>query len=127
MARKFGRLVMAAAALGAVAGGVYYYLKNRDSFLEDDFDDDDFDNFDGDPEEGESDRNYVNLDLSQAAESGEESPEEAESSASCACAEEKKEDFQAGIQVAQADAAEKTIGGAKKVEEFFDDEDEEEA
>ena len=36
MAKKFGRLLMVTAALGAVAGGVYYYLKGRDTLMDDD-------------------------------------------------------------------------------------------
>ena len=70
MAKKFGKLLMVTAALGAVAGGAYYYLKGRDALMDDDFDDDeDFDNFDEDLEESETDRNYVDLDLGKTEES----------------------------------------------------------
>ena len=70
MAKKFGKLLMVTAALGAVAGGVYYYLKGRDTLMDDDFDDDeDFDNFDDDLDESEADRNYVDLDLGKTEES----------------------------------------------------------
>ncbi|MBO5473949.1 MAG: hypothetical protein J6A08_09220 [Lachnospiraceae bacterium] len=121
MAKKFGKFLMVTAALGAVAAGAYYYLQNKDSFVDDDFeDDDDFDNFDEDLDE-EADRNYVDLDL------------------------EKAEEFKEGLDAAKADASEKVVGAAKeaseavgqaaqaagdaaakaetKVEEFFDDED----
>lgn len=108
MAKKFGKLLLVTAALSAVAGGAYYYLKGRDALMDDDFDDDDFDNFDEDMEEGDSDRNYVNLDLNKAEES---------------LKEEVKDVFKEGIQVAKAEASDKIVGGAKKVEEFFDDED----
>ena len=96
---------MVTAALGAVAGGVYYYLKGRDDFLDDEFfdDDDDFDNFDDDVEESDTERNYVDLDLGKAEES--------------------KEEFKEGIQAAKAEATDKVVGGVKKVEEFFDDDD----
>lgn len=108
MAKKFGKVLFLTAALGAVAGGAYYYLKSRDAFMDDDFDDDDdFDNFDEDLDEGDPDRNYVNLDLNKAEES---------------LKEEVKDVFKEGIQAAKAETTDKVVGGAKKVEEFFDDE-----
>lgn len=111
MAKKFGRLLMVTAALGAVAGGVYYYLKGRDTMMDDDFDDDeDFDNFDDDLDESEADRNYVDLDLGKTEESS--------------AKDELKEEFKEGIQTAKAEATDKVVGGVKKVEEFFDDDDE---
>ncbi len=114
MAKKFGKILMATAAIGAVAAGVYYYLQGKDSFVDDDFDDDDFDNFDEDLDEEESsekketDRNYVDLDLEKSNAEG----------------------FKEGLDAAAADAAEKVVGTVKetaenvetKVEEFFDDE-----
>ncbi len=107
MAKKFGKLLMVTAALGAVAGGAYYYLKGRDALMDDDFDDDeDFDNFDEDLEESETDRNYVDLDLGKTEESS------------------AKTEFKEGIQAAKAEATDKVVGGVKKVEEFFDDDDE---
>lgn len=97
---------MVTAALGAVAGGVYYYLKGRDALMDDDFDDDeDFDNFDDDLEDSETDRNYVDLDLGKTEESGEAA------------------EFKEGIQAAKAVTADKVVGSVKKVEEFFDDDD----
>ncbi len=111
MAKKFGKFLMMTAALGAVAAGAYYYLQNKDSFVDDDFeDDDDFDNFDEDLDE-DADRNYVDLNLDKA------------------------DNFKEGLDAAKADAAEKVVGAVKetaekavekaetKVEEFFDDED----
>lgn len=107
MAKKFGKVLMVTAALGAVAAGAYYYLQNKDSFVDDDFeDDDDFDNFDEDLDE-ETDRNYVDLNLDKA------------------------DEFKEGLEAAKADATEKVVGAVKdaaekaetKVEEFFDDED----
>lgn len=109
MAKKFGRLLMVTAALGAVAGGAYYYLKGRDALMDDDFDDDDdFDNFDDDLDEADADRNYVDLDLNKAEDGAKESL---------------KEDFKEGIQAAKAEATDKVVGSVKKVEEFFDDDD----
>lgn len=122
MAKKFGKVLLLTAALGAVAGGAYYYLKGRDAFMDDNFDDDDdFDNFDEELDEGDPDRNYVNLDLNKAETSEEASAGLGDKS------DEKggdgKADFKEGIQVAKAAATDKVVGGAKKVEEFFDDED----
>lgn len=112
MAKNFGKLLMVTAALGAVAGGAYYYLKGRDALMDDEFyDDDDFDNFDDDLEEGDTDRNYVDLDLNKA-----ESAESAENDSA-------GKDFKEGIQAAKAEATDKVVGGVKKVEEFFDDDD----
>ncbi len=109
MAKKFGRLLMVAAALGAVAGGAYYYLKGRDALMDDDFDDDDFDNFDEDLDETDADRNYVDLELGKTEDGG--------------AKEELKEEFKEGIQAAKVEAEDKVVQGVKKVEEFFDDED----
>ncbi len=119
MAKKFGKLLLVTAALSAVAGGAYYYLKGRDSLMDDEFlDDEDFDNFDEDLNESDSDRNYVDLDLGKAEEN--DSKEELKE-----LKEEVKEEFQEGIQAAKAEATDKIVGSEKKVEEFFDDDDEE--
>ncbi|MCM1123020.1 MAG: hypothetical protein NC416_10580 [Eubacterium sp.] len=119
MAKKFGKILMVTAALGAVAAGAYYCLRNKDNSVDDNFDDDDdFDNFDDDLDEEEkaqeADRNYVDLDL------------------------EKADEFKEGLDAAKAEATDKVVGAAKeaaeavketadkaevKVEEFFDDED----
>ncbi len=107
MAKKFGKVLMMTAALGAVAAGAYYYMKGRDALMDDDFDDDeDFDNFDDDLEDSDTDRNYVDLDLGKTEESG------------------VKEEFKEGIQAAKAETTDKVLGSVKKVEEFFDDDDE---
>lgn len=117
MAKKFGKFLLATAAIGAVAAGVYYYFQEKENFTDDDFDDDDFDNFEDDLDEeetqgAENDRNYVDLGL-------EKSKEEAVA------------DFKEGIDAAKAEAEDKILGAVKetaekpetKVEEFFDDED----
>ncbi len=122
MAKKFGKLFMVAAALGAVAGGMYYYLKDRDALIDDDFDDDDFDNFDEEPEEKEADRNYVDLDLGKKEEEAGEADETAEALEESK--EEAREEFKEGIQALKAEATDKIVGSnVKDVEEFFDDED----
>ncbi len=117
MAKKFGKFLMTAAALTAAAAGAYYYLQKKEELDEEIFDeDDDFDNFDDDLDDDEKDteRKYVDLDMSKAAEaSSEESGE-----------------FKEGLDAAKAEATDKIVGeenNAKaaetQVEEFFDDED----
>ncbi len=126
MAKKFGKLFMVAAALGAVAGGMYYYLKDRDALIDDDFDDDDFDNFDEEPEEKEADRNYVDLDLGKKEEEAGEADETAEALEESK--EEAREEFKEGIQALKAEATDKIVGNnVKEVEEFFDDEDDDDS
>ena len=97
MARKshgFGRLLTAAAVLGAAAAGTWYYLKKKDgsakesSGTDDEFDDydkyDDFDKFEDedlddmtasstpDAESEGAGRSYVSLDLKKAKEKADE-------------------------------------------------------
>ena len=119
MAKKFGKFLMTAAALGAVAAGAYYFVMKKDEFLDDDFDDDDFDDFDEDLDDDGADRKYVDLDLTKTAEE----------------VEEKTDDFKEGLNAAKAEATDKIVGETKEaaeavnkveedVEEYFDDEDE---
>ena len=117
MAKKFGKLLMVTAAIGAVAAGVYYCLQNKESSVDDDFDDD----LEDEEAAKDAERNYVDLDL------------------------EKAEEFKEGLNAAKAEATDKIVGEAKevtdkvkdaadkvketaakaevKVEEFFDDDD----
>lgn len=128
MSKKFGKFFMAA-TLGALAGGVYYYLKKKDVLTDGGLDDDDeFDGFeeelDGEDASGktETDRKYVDLDLTKASDTVAEK------------AEEKTEQFKEGLNAAKAEATDKIVGAvddtakaagdaAAKVEEFFDDDD----
>lgn len=127
MAKKFGKFVMTTAALSALAAGAYYFLKKKESLENDYFDDEDeFDDFDEDLDESdadrksEADRKYVDLDLTKAAEA----------------VSEKAEDFKEGLNAAKAEAEDKIVGAAEdaakavndaetKVEEFFNDEEDE--
>lgn len=129
MAKKFGKFVMATAVLSALAAGAYYFFVKKEDFLDDDFDeDDDYDDFDEDLDDdevsakSETDRKYVDLDLTKAAEKAEDA------------AKEKAEEFKEGLNAAKAEASDKIVGVAQdaakavneaeaKVEEFFDDED----
>ena len=129
MAKKFGKFLMTTATLGALAAGAYYFLTKKDALIDDDFDDeDDFDDFDEDLDEDESsakseaDRKYVDLDLAKAADTVAEK------------AEEKAEEFKAGLNAVKAEATDKVVGAvneaakaadnvATQVEEFFDDDD----
>ena len=111
MAKKFGKVLMTAATLAAVAAGAYYYFKGKDTCLDDDFDEE--------PEKGEDaseqDRSYVDLDLEKSESEGEG-----------------ETDFKEGLDAAVADATDKIVGETKEmvekaeasVEEFFNDEQE---
>ena len=129
MAKKFGKLLMTTATLGALAAGAYYFFCKKDAQIDDDFDDgDDFDDFDEDLDDdettakSEADRKYVDLDLAKAADTAAEKVEE------------KAEEFKEGLDAAKAEATDKVVGAANeaakaaadagtKVEEFFDDDD----
>lgn len=130
MAKKFGKFVMTTAVLGAIAAGAYYFFMKKDAFFDEDFDDDYYDDFDEDldddvaADKSETDRKYVDLDLTKASEKVEEAVEE------------KADEFKEGLNAVKAEATDKIVGAAKetaeavneaeaKVEEFFDDEDEE--
>lgn len=80
MAKKFSKLVLFSALVGAAAAGTYYYLRNKANTPEEDLDDfDDFDDFDEDldDEDFSSDsagaavsksRPYVPIDIDNAKE-----------------------------------------------------------
>ena len=124
MSKKFGKFFLAA-TIGAVAGGAYYFLKKKDAEMDGAFDeDDDFDDFDEDLDgedasgNAETERKYVDLDLTKATEK----------------VEEKAEQFKEGLDAVKAEATDKIVGAvddaakaageaASKVEEFFDDDD----
>lgn len=107
MAKKFGKVLLFTATLGAVAAGAYYYFQNKDKNDFDDFEDDDFDDdFDDDLDDDDDDdmdpvtppeRNYTPLDT-----------------------EPKKDTFTPLEQTAKKAAAPET---SDSVEEFFDDDD----
>lgn len=128
MSKKIGKFFMAA-TIGALAGGVYYYLKNKDAQTDSALDDDDeFDEFDEDLDDDETsgktdaERKYVDLDLTKTAEAVSEKVGE------------KAEQFKEGLDAVKAEATDKIVGAANdtakaagdaaaKVEEFFDDDD----
>jgi len=70
MAKKFGKFVLAAAAIGTAVGAVYYYLQKRDSEAAVLDDDEDFDDFSDDLDDDTdlSSRNYVPLNRESAEE-----------------------------------------------------------
>ena len=116
MAKKFGKFLMAAVTIGAAAAGIYYVLQKNNDLPDDDFDEDeDFDDFDEDlDDEEDSERKYVDLDLTNAPTS------------------EETADFKEGLNAAKAETTDKIVGTAEsaakaadkaetKVEEFFDD------
>ena len=115
MAKKFGKFLMTTAALGAIAASAYYFFWKKDAELDDDLDEED-------SSKTESDRKYVDLDLTKAAETAAEKVEEG------------AEAFKEGLNAVKAETTDKIVGAvnhaekaageaAAKVEEFFDDED----
>lgn len=126
MAKKFGKLFLFSAAVGAVAGSAYYYLQHRDSIVKNDDpadDDDDFDDFSEDLDE-ESERSYVDLDFdAKKAEFTQKASGVAEKvlekTADCLTA-------AAGKISETAKALDNALNApeAPATEEFFDDEDE---
>ena len=97
MAKKFGKILLFTAVVGAAAAGAYYYFqKKSQKAYEDDLDcDEDYDNFSDSEDDADACRSYIPL--------GKEGCEE-ESATECCC-----EDLMDQVQ----DKAE------EKVEEFF--------
>lgn len=139
MAKKFGKFLMTAATLTAVAAGAYYYFKGKDAFLDDDFEDDFEDELDSEESKQDENRSYVDLSLENADEGTvEDDTDDDDETVTDGFFEENDEteaeepDFKAGIKAAVADATDKVIGETKeaaekvetKVEEFFNDEQE---
>ena len=118
MAKKFSKFLMFTALAGAAAAGAYYYLQNKNSSYSDDMDDDDdFDDFsddlDDDTEGKDSTRNYVALNLEKAEETVKEAAEEAAEAVGEAVADAAETAKEAAKDIAETTEA--------KVEEFFDD------
>lgn len=115
MAKKFGKFLMFTAVAGAVAAGAYYYLQNKNSSYSDDLDDDDFDDFsddlDDDADSEDSSRTYVDLPLEKAEEAVSETAGHLKDAAG---------DTAETVKEAAKDIAE---AAQSKVEEFFDDDD----
>lgn len=112
MAKKFNTLLVLGATVGVAALGAYYYFKKQDeAFFDDEDDDTDFDFFDD--EDGDSTgRSYVQLNPNM------ENPVEPSAEAL------DEEDPVKEPETAEAEPAKEP---EKEVEEFFDEEDEEEA
>lgn len=123
MAKKFGKFLLFTAAVGTAAAAAYYYMQQKDSKLKESYDaDDDYDDFHEDLEESnEFSRNYVPLNT--AAQTPDASaPEKADTTDA---------DTDASAFTPLADQApdlsgeeDETVEG---VEEFFDEEDAEDA
>ena len=113
MAKKFGKFLLFSAAAGAIAAGTYYFLQNKDKFLNKDTDDDsddDYDDFSEDLDD-DSERSYVplNADGTDIASAIKEKAEDA-----VEAVKEKTEDIVSAVSDKAEDAVE-------TVEEFFDE------
>lgn len=138
MAKKLGKFLVFSAAVGAAAAGVYYYLQNKNQkeihFEEEDNDFDDFS--EGLDDDMEEERGYVTLTPGKVTETVKKAADEAKDFAQFAAGEARDfaqtayEGAKNAFQDARENAARKmdqTILGdetEEKVEEFFDDEDE---
>lgn len=112
MAKKFGKFLLFTAVASAAAAGVYYFLKEKDApIIPTDDEDEDFDAFGDDQEETESNRTYVTITPEKPTES---------------VAETVKKVFQEAKDTIVTKAASMKPFEGEKIEEFFDDEDEEE-
>ena len=79
MAKKFGKILLATAAIGSAAAAAYYFMRKKNSEMtEADIIDEDYDDF-SDEEldaEDEASRSYVSLTPSPAEEASEATPED---------------------------------------------------
>lgn len=117
MAKKFGKVLFVAAAIGSAVGAACYFLRKKDN-SRNTTEEDDYDNFDTDSKESsDGSRSYVALNPESA-----ENPDTAETetpSEEAAAEEGEKSSFTPLTeQVAQS-----MENMEEKVEEFFDEED----
>lgn len=119
MAKKFGKFLLFTAAVGTAAAAAYYYMQQKDSKLKESYDaDDDYDDFHEDLEESnEFSRNYVPLNT--AAQTPDASaPEKADTTDA---------DTDASAFTPLSDLSGEEDETVEGVEEFFDEEDAEDA
>jgi len=79
MAKKFGKILLATAAIGSAAAAAYYFMRKKNSALsEADILDEDYDDFSDESldEEEEASRSYVSLTPSPTEEASKEADEE---------------------------------------------------
>lgn len=119
MAHKFGKFLLFSAAAGAIAAGTYYFLQNKDKFLNKDTTDDaddDYDDFSEDLD-AEPERSYVplNADAGDMASAVKETAEDVADAVTG-----KAEDIVSSVSDTVEEVAEEA---AETVEEFFDEED----
>ena len=122
MAKKFGKFVLAAAAIGTAVGAVYYYLQKRDSEAAVLDDDEDFDDFSDDLDDDTdlSSRNYVPLNRESAEETSaaaasENTVDTADHASDASSTDPAKEDTFTPLTEQVKEAAE------ERVEEFFNE------
>jgi len=122
MAKKFGKFVLAAAAIGTAVGAVYYYLQKRDSEAAVLDDDEDFDDFSDDLDDDTdlSSRNYVPLNResteeTSAAAASEDTVDTADHASDASSTDPAKEDTFTPLTEQVKEATE------ERVEEFFNE------
>ena len=84
MAKKFGKFLLATAAIGTAAVAAYMYLQKKDSSMSQSHEDDDYDDFSDDLEDEDSTRTYVSLtrDFSETEQNASSESEQSDSSES---------------------------------------------
>lgn len=129
MAKKFGKFLLFTAAAGTAAAAAYYYMQQKDSKLKESSDaDDDYDDFHEDLEESnEFSRNYVPLNTAPQTPAGDDTAKaDTTNAAADAAANAETSDF-TPLSDQAADLSEEEGETMENVEEFFDEEDADDA
>lgn len=129
MAKKFGKFLLFTAAVGTAAAAAYYYMQQKDSRLKESADaDDDYDDFHEDLDEStEFSRNYVPLNTSAQHTVSEEAAQPVSEEAGESAAKEADTDGFTPLSDQAADLTADAEETVEDVEEFFDEEDPEDA
>lgn len=115
MAKKFGKILLFTAAVGAAGAAAYYYMQKKDAELLKESDDD-YDDFSKEPDDENSTRTYVPLSHDESAPTESAAPAENTESAG--------EDLFTPLAEQVTQAAETVKGEVEEtVEEFFDEDD----
>lgn len=116
MAKKFGKFLLATAAVGTVAAAAYYFMTKKDSVDTESLDDEDYDDFSEDLDDEDTSRNYVSLNL--------ETPESSEENSTATSMTSSETDDFTPLSEQVSKLEDETL--EESSEEFFDEDDDEE-